>query len=199
NTDEGFLNALTTAIHDSARTPSVISISWGAPESEWTDQAKHDFDSACSDAAVMGITVTVSAGDHGAPDSDDPKVTRANADFPASSPNVLACGGTRLIGNTKGITSETVWNNHDGWATGGGVSEFFPVPAYQANAGVPKSINPGGARGRGVPDVCGNADGDTGYLVRVDGKAATIGGTSAVSPLWAGLIALLNQGRAHSI
>ena len=199
NTDEGFLSALTTAVHDSVRTPSVISISWGAPESEWTDQAKRDFDSACSDAAVMGITVTVAAGDHGAADSDDPKETRANADFPASSPNVLACGGTRLIGGTAGISAETVWNNRDGWATGGGVSEFFQLPAYQASAGVPKSVNTGGKTGRGIPDICGNADSDTGYLIRVDGKTETIGGTSAVAPLWAGLIALLNQGRAHSI
>jgi kumamolisin len=199
NTDEGFLNALTTAIHDSVRKPSVISISWGAPEAGWTAQAKRDFDSACNDAAVMGITVTVSAGDHGAPDSDDPMEKRANADFPASSPNVLACGGTRLVGNATSITSETVWNNRDGWATGGGVSEFFPLPAYQAGAGVPTSINPGGKTGRGVPDICGNADSDTGYLIRVDGKTATIGGTSAVSPLWAGLIALLNQGRTRSI
>ncbi len=195
NTDEGFLGALNAAIHDSVRKPSVVSISWGAAEAGWTDQAKRDFDSACSDAAVMGITVTVSAGDHGAPDSDDPTEKRANADFPASSPHVLACGGTRLIGTATGIASETVWNNHDGWATGGGVSEFFPVPSYQASAGVPKSINSGGKAGRGVPDICGNADGDTGYLIRVDGKTVPIGGTSAVSPLWAGLIALLNQGR----
>ena len=147
----------------------------------------------------MGITVTVAAGDHGAPDSDDPAEKRANVDFPASSPNVLACGGTRLIGNAMGITSETVWNNHDGWATGGGVSEFFAVPAYQAAVGVPKSINVRGKVGRGVPDISGNADGDTGYLIRVDGQTVPIGGTSAVAPLWAGLIALLNQGRPRPI
>jgi kumamolisin len=199
NTDEGFLGALNAAIHDSVRKPSVISISWGGPEASWTKQAMRDFDSACSDAAVMGITVTVSAGDHGAPDSDDPAEKRANVDFPASSPNVLACGGTRLIGNATGIASETVWNNHDGWATGGGVSEFFPVPRYQATVGVPKSINAGGKAGRGVPDICGNADSDTGYLIRVDGRTVPIGGTSAVSPLWAGLIALLNQGRPHPV
>jgi len=199
NSDEGFLGALNAAIHDSVRKPSVISISWGAREADWTDQAKSDFDSACHDAAVMGITVTVSAGDHGAPDSDDPAERRANTDFPASSPNVLACGGTRLIGNATGIASETVWNNHDGWATGGGVSEFFPLPPYQAKVGVPKSINAGGKTGRGVPDICGNADIDTGYLIRVDGRTVPIGGTSAVSPLWAGLIALLNQSRPHPV
>ena len=199
NTDEGFLNALNAAIHDNVRNPSVISISWGSAEAGWTDQAKRDFDSACSDGATMGVTVTVAAGDHGAPDTDDPSENRANVDFPASSPNVLACGGTRLIGDQTGITSETVWNNRDGWATGGGVSEFFGPPVYQKGVGVPKSINPRGQVGRGVPDICGNADGETGYIVRVDGSAQVIGGTSAVAPLWAGLIALLNSGRAQPV
>jgi kumamolisin len=193
NTDEGFLNALNAAIHDSVRNPSVISISWGAAEADWTEQAKSDFDGACADGVTMGITVTVSAGDHGAPDTDDPAEKRANVDFPASSPNVLACGGTRLIGDQTGITSETVWNNRDGWATGGGVSEFFGLPVYQKGIGVPKSINPGGKVGRGVPDICGNADVETGFIVRVDGSTQVIGGTSAVSPLWAGLIAVLNS------
>ncbi|MEP6809097.1 MAG: S53 family peptidase [Chthoniobacterales bacterium] len=199
NTDEGFLGALNAAIHDNVRKPLVISISWGAAEKDWTDQAKTDFDSACMDAAVMGITVTVSAGDHGAPDTDDPIEKRANADFPASSPNVLSCGGTRLIANSTGITSETVWNNHDGWATGGGVSEFFARPSYQKGIGVPKSINPGGKTGRGVPDICGNADSETGFIVRVDGTEQVIGGTSAVSPLWAGLIAVLNSERKEPL
>jgi len=199
NTDEGFLGALTTAIHDTVRKPSVISISWGAAEPEWTAQAKRDFDTACRDAALMGVNVTVAAGDHGAPDTDDPKEKRANVDFPASSPNVIACGGTRLVASGTTIASETVWNNHDGWATGGGVSEFFARPAYQSSANVPKSINPSHKTGRGVPDVCGNADIDTGYIVRVDGKTTAIGGTSAVSPLWAGLIALLNQGRQQPL
>jgi kumamolisin len=199
NTDEGFLAALNTAVHDKVRNPSVISISWGAPEADWTDQAKRAFDTACSEAAAMGVTVAVSAGDHGAPDTDDVSVKRANVDFPAASPNVLACGGTRLVGNSDSIESETVWNNNDGWATGGGVSEFFPLPSYQKKAGVPKSQNQGGRTGRGVPDICGNADGDTGYLVRVDGQTVSIGGTSAVSPLWAGLIALLNSGRPQPV
>ena len=162
NTDEGFLAALNAAIHDNVRKPSVISISWGSSEANWTEQAKSDFDSACADGAAMGVTVTVSAGDHGAPDTDDPAVSRANVDFPASSPNVLACGGTRLIGVRQASLRETVWNKRDGWATGGGVSEFFGLPAYQKGVGVPKAINPGGKFGRGVPDICGNADSETG-------------------------------------
>jgi kumamolisin len=119
-----------------------------------------------------------------------------HCDFPASSPHALACGGTKLIGNTSSfaITSEVVWNelaSNEG-AGGGGVSDVYPVPSWQAGAGVPVSAS-GGGSGRGVPDVAGNADPLTGYLVVVDGQQEPIGGTSAVAPLWAGLIARLAQ------
>jgi kumamolisin len=197
NTDAGFLNALKTAIHDNIRKPSVVSISWGGAEKHWTAQAIHAFNTACQEAAALGVTVCCSAGDHGAQDEEGE--TRANVDFPASSPSVLACGGTRLIEANGQIASETVWNNHDGWATGGGISERFPVPPYQATINLPNSINPGGKKGRGVPDVAGNADGQTGYRVRVDGQNTVVGGTSAVSPLWSALIALLNQGKGHGV
>jgi len=194
NTDDGFIGALNAAVHDNVRKPSVISISWGGAERSSTLQSLKDYDSTCADAAAMGITITCAAGDHGAADEEQPPNKRVNADFPASSPNVLACGGTKLVGQGGVINSETAWNDRDGWATGGGVSERFPLPAYQKSVGVPKSLNPGTKVGRGVPDVAGNADSQTGYITRVDGKNTVIGGTSAAAPLWAGLIALLNQG-----
>jgi kumamolisin len=192
NTDQGFLTALSTAIHDSVHNPSVISISWGAPEKDWTEQAMAAFDSACNDATLLGITVCCAAGDNGSSDTDPPG-RRANVDFPSSSPHVLACGGTRLIGDDGQIAAELVWNNPGHGATGGGVSETFALPDYQKSARVPKSVNPGHKRGRGVPDIAGNADPASGYIVRVDGTDMVIGGTSAVAPLWAGLIALMNQ------
>jgi kumamolisin len=114
-------------------------------------------------------------------------------DFPASSPFALGCGGTKLIASGHSISSETVWDESPGSATGGGVSDFFAPPAYQSSASVPPSDNPGARKGRGVPDVAGDADPESGYVVRVDGEQAVIGGTSAVAPLWAGLIALINQ------
>jgi kumamolisin len=86
-----------------------------------------------------------------------------------------------------------VWNelaNNEG-ATGGGVSNFFALPSWQANANVPAPT--GSTGGRGVPDVAGDADPTTGYQIRVDGQDTVIGGTSAVAPLWAGLIAVANQ------
>jgi kumamolisin len=192
NTDAGFLGALYAAIHDTLRKPSVVSVSWGSPELENTLQSRQDLDSACVDAAALGITVCVAAGDHGSADQAPP-TARANVDFPASSPHVLACGGTRLEAKGGAILDETVWNNGDGWASGGGVSEAFPLPSYQRSAGVPPSVNPGGKVGRGVPDVSADADPQTGYVVRVDGVNSVSGGTSAVAPLWAALVALLNQ------
>ena len=193
NTDAGFLQGITSAIHDNVRKPSVVSISWGGPEASWTAQAMTSFDQAFQAAGALGVTVTVAAGDNGS--SDGVNDGLAHVDFPASSPNVLACGGTRLIGSGQTITAETVWNDGtSGGATGGGISAFFiPPPAWQASANLPPSANPGAKPGRGVPDVAGDADPVTGYQVRVDGQNTVIGGTSAVAPLWAGLVALLNQ------
>jgi kumamolisin len=193
NTDAGFLNAITTAVHDSTNNPSIISISWGGPESSWTQQAMTSMDEAFQAAAAMGVTICVAAGDDGSTDGVSDGLQ--HVDFPASSPNALACGGTRLIGSGITLTSETVWNelaNNEG-ATGGGVSVVFPLPSYQSKADVPPSANPGGKSGRGVPDVAGNADPTTGYVTLVDGQSEVIGGTSAVAPLWAGLIALINE------
>jgi kumamolisin len=193
NTDAGFLNAITTAVHDSTNNPSVVSISWGGPESSWTQQAMTSMDEAFQSAAAMGVSVCVAAGDDGSTDGVTDGLN--HVDFPASSPNVLACGGTELVASGDSITSETVWNelaNNEG-ATGGGISDVFPLPSWQNGAGVPPSANPSKNVGRGVPDVTGDADPTTGYVTRVDGNPDVIGGTSAVAPLWAGLIALINQ------
>ena len=184
NTDQGFIDAIAQAVHDTKYKPSVISISWGSAEINWTAQAMTALDAACQSAAALGVTITAAAGDNGS--SDGVSDGKDHVDFPASSPHVLACGGTRLVGNGSSISKETVWNDQGGGATGGGVSTMFPLPNWQANANVPSS-------GRGVPDVAGDADPQTGYIIRVDGQTMTIGGTSAVAPLWAGLIAVANQ------
>lgn len=189
NTDQGFIDAVGAAIHDTTNNPSVISISWGSAESNWTAQAMSSLDDFCQSAAALGITITVASGDSGS--SDGVSDGGDHVDFPASSPHVLACGGTTLESSGDSITSETVWNDQGGGATGGGVSSVFALPSWQSSADVPKPTNSAG--GRGVPDVSGNADPNTGYTIRVDGETMVIGGTSAVAPLWAGLIALANQ------
>ncbi len=191
NTDQGFIDAISTAVHDTQHKPSVISISWGGPEESWSEQARTLMDQTFQDAALAGVTVCVAAGDHGSADGlNDGKV---HVDFPASSPFALACGGTHLEGSGAIITQETVWNDQDGWATGGGISTSFPLPAWQQGLAMPASLNAGQPAGRGVPDVAGNADSQTGYAIYVDGAAFPVGGTSAVAPLYAGLIALINE------
>jgi kumamolisin len=184
NTDRGFLDALSTAIHDQLNKPCAVSISWGGPESAWTTQSMQAMDQVAQEAALLGITVTVAAGDSGS--SDGVTDNQNHVDFPASSPNVLACGGTRLIGANGTIAQETVWNDGgQGGATGGGFSAVFAKPTYQQGA------FPGNFRG--VPDVAGDADPETGYNILVDGQSMVVGGTSAVAPLWAGLVVLMNQ------
>jgi kumamolisin len=201
NTNKGFLDAITTAIHDNLNKPSVISISWGSAESSWTGQAMTQFDQAFQAAAAMGVTVCCAAGDSGS--SDGVADGKPHVDFPASSPFALGCGGTRLTATGSTISAEVVWNaDPTRSATGGGVSGFFALPAFQGKARVPPlagSAGQTGHKGRGVPDVAGDADPASGYQVRVDGKSFVIGGTSAVAPLWAGLIALMNQKLAHPV
>jgi kumamolisin len=185
NTDQGFIDAITTAVHDTTNQPSVISISWGGPESSWAQSSVTALDDACQSAAALGLTITVASGDNGS--SDGVSGSGNHVDFPASSPHVLACGGTELIGSGSTIASETVWNDGtQGGATGGGFSTLFPLPAWQTGAGIDGS-------GRGVPDVAGDAAPESGYNILVDGQQEVVGGTSAVAPLWAALVALINQ------
>jgi kumamolisin len=192
NTDAGFLDAVTSAIHDTSNKPSVISISWGSAESTWTAQAMTAMDEAFQAAAAMGVTVCVASGDNGS--SDGVTTGGDHVDFPASSPFALGCGGTSLHSSRQVIATETVWNDGaGGGASGGGVSNFFPVPVWQKSLAARQKNKSTALKQRGVPDVAGNADPETGYQVRIDGTSTVIGGTSAVAPLWAGLIARMNQ------
>jgi kumamolisin len=187
NTDQGFIDGITTAVNDTVHRPSVISISWGSPEVNWTQASVQAMDQAFQAAAAMGVTVYVAAGDNGANDfpSGQGQQPGNHADFPASSPHVVGCGGTKITVSGNSITDEQVWNDPGDGATGGGFSTLFPRPAWQTAVDNQNT--------RGVPDVSGDASPLSGYAVRVDGQDTVIGGTSAVAPLWAGLTALLNQ------
>ena len=191
NTNQGFQDAVSAAIHDTANKPSVISISWGGPESSWDQASLTSFDNTLQTAAALGITITVASGDSGSTDGASDGAN--HVDFPASSPHVLGCGGTNLTLANGKRTAETVWNDQGqgGGATGGGVSSNFALPSWQSGANVPTPS--AGQGGRGVPDVAGDAAPATGYQILVDGQSAVVGGTSAVAPLWAALVALVNQ------
>jgi kumamolisin len=180
NQGSGFQDAISAAINDQTNKPSVISISWGGPESSYAQQDMDAINQTLAQGAALGISVCVASGDSGASDGTSAKAV----DFPASSPNVLGCGGTSLPATGK----EVAWNDGtSGGASGGGFSTVYPQPSWQTGV---KGVT--GAQ-RGVPDVAGDADPETGYDVSVDGTSEVIGGTSAVAPLWAGLLALINQ------
>ena len=194
NTSQGFVDAITQAVHDSDNNPSVISISWGSAESGWSGQAIAAMNAAFKDAAALGVTVLAASGDSLA--TDGQADGRAHVDYPASDPYVIGCGGTHIESSGATLSKETVWNSN-GTGTGGGVSVQWPLPAYQANAGVP--AGQGGMARRGVPDVSADADPGSGYRIVLGGRTGVIGGTSAVAPLWSALIAVLNTARGKPL
>ncbi len=184
NNARGLQDALSCAVHDQLNKPNVLCINWGNPEDYWTQQSMENFDQVAQEAGLLGITMLASCGDNGS--SDGIPDGRNHVSFPASCPHVLSVGGTRLSSVNGAIESETVWNEgRIGGATGGGYSSKFSRPQWQAHAVQEPR--------RGVPDVAANADPETGYRVLVDGHELVIGGTSAATPIWAGLVVLLRQ------
>jgi kumamolisin len=198
--EKGLIDCLSSVINDSANDPSVLSVSWGWDENQpfnqgilWSPAAIDHVNHSLLAIAQLGITVCVSTGDDGS--EAQVKDGRAHVNFPATSPYVLAVGGTTLharndLGGAQAIT-EVVWNDGPGSGTGGGVSDITPVPDWQKGI-VPASINPHHFAGRAIPDVAANADPATGYLVMSGGKLQIVGGTSASAPLWASLITRIN-------
>ncbi len=160
---------------------------------------------AFEDAAIQGVTICIASGDTGT----DSKVGDglAHVQYPASDPWVLSVGGT-TVGNISGSSfDEYSWIDNFSFggfsgsgATGGGISDFFPQPGYQVDAGVPLSLNDG-HRGRGVPDVSANASPNSGYPIIVGGALSIFpaNGTSASAPLWAGLIAVINAALGENV
>lgn len=178
NSEQGFVDVLTTALHDTTNHPEVLSISWGwEPEPFFAASLS----SLMSQFSIIGVTVFASSGDSGS----DGGVT-----YPASDPWVTGCGGTTTE-NVSGTSFTQV-----AWAgSGGGISDVFLVPEFQTSISIPLSVtsSPVGHIGRGVPDIAGNGDPNSGYLLILNGVPTGLwGGTSAVAPLYAGFVALLN-------
>jgi kumamolisin len=201
--DQGLLDALSAAVNDTERKPSIISISWGNPEDFLDPQAQAAYHEIFAKAVTLGITVCAASGDHGVADMASSSWDQhIHVDHPASDDLVLGCGGTQIDAASN---QETVWNdgtpfnintrNGGGWASGGGISTKFQVPAYQGAANLPLSIVTG-QPGRGVPDIAMSA---TSYFVRVDSQEYASGGTSAVAPLMSALVARLNQAKQKRV
>jgi kumamolisin len=197
DSDQGLVDAVTTAVHDTVNRPSVLVTSWGDAEGNWSEPARRAMDAALADAANLGVTVVAAVGDNLA--TDGLMDGRAHVDYPASSPYVLACGGTHmtLTADRLGIAQEQVWNDRTS-GTGGGISDVYAVPAYQSGLPLPPSINDSGRR-RGVPDLTAAAAADPGYRIVVHGNPVVMGGTSAVAPLCGGFLALINERRRSTL
>jgi kumamolisin len=209
----GIISTLTSMIHPATASdphPAVISISyWFSADDDDTSfllpQDYTQIDTLFQEAANLGITVLTGSNDYGAYFSS---TTQAQTVYPATDPYVLTCGGT-TIGDISGSDfDEYVWN--DTWtsangtasgATGGGISALFPVPPYQATINTLPTRNGTGAAGRGIPDVAGNASPNSGYVITLNQNTfppnppggTGVGGTSIVAPLYAGLVALINE------
>jgi len=169
-----FTQNMATAINMAAADGcDVFSISWGDTEGNWSAADIAATQQAIANAVAGGMAVTVASGDSGSSDGSRGN----NVDYPSSDPNSIGCGGT-----TK-TSSEVVWSG-----SGGGFSALFGLQTWQT--GVPTA--PSG-RGRMVPDVAANADPQTGYVIYLGGEQV-VGGTSAVAPLYAGLIAACQIG-----
>jgi kumamolisin len=192
NSQQALADALDAAVYDSINNPKVISVSWGAPELHWTSPRREALNATLCDAARLRISVVVATGDDLATCNEPDG--HAHVWFPASSPYVLSCGGTSVDFFDDTLVDESVWNVGSA-GTGGGVSDFFPVASFQATAGVPLSVSTGGA-GRGVPDVAAMAAETPGYRIIVNGEDRSLGGTSAATPLWAGILTIANSLRS---
>jgi kumamolisin len=200
NSEQGLADAVLAAVHDDVHRPNAISISWGASELEWSSypQAQDILNDALADSVTLGVVVTAATGDMLATDAVDDDLVHVN--FPASSPYVLACGGSsiQLAAGGGAISSEVVWNDDGKRGTGGGVSEVFDIPEYQQGLVIPASLSTGKS-GRGIPDVTAAAAEANGYLIVVNKQQVLQGGTSAVAPLWAAFVALINAERGTAI
>jgi kumamolisin len=149
----------------------VVSNSWGG--SEFADETGYD-----SFFSYPGVVYTASAG-------DGPGVL-----YPSASPNVVAVGGTTLSRSATGdYIFESAWNS-----TGGGLSQYESIPSYQK--GVTKVVG----SHRGVPDVSAEADPNSGIWVLDSGNGGwyIVGGTSASSPIWAGIVSAAGNNSGSS-
>ena len=194
--EQGWVDLLGEVIAGKPAPAVTLSVSWGLAEDDpdWSAAARTAIDERLQAAAAIGITVCVAAGDDGSADQESDG--RAHVDFPASSPHVLAVGGTMLSGE-----ADVVWwqspgeRSGGGGATGGGVSVVFPRPSWQDVQVA--SLNPGSIDGRVIPDVAALA-GPPFYDLIFTGQDQPNGGTSAATPLWAALIALLAGSAQHA-
>lgn len=163
---------------------NILSLSWGTPESGLSAASQLTYSKVYSQAASEGITVLAASGDNGA----YPSGPQLSVDFPASDPNVTGVGGTSLYALNNRF-QESGWGgvvNGKSYGSGGGFSTVFNTPYWQSVKGYNDSR-------RGVPDVAMDANKYTGVYVISGGGQFIVGGTSVATPIWADVVALIEQ------
>jgi hypothetical protein len=191
NTNDGYIAAIKAAANDEENKPCALLVSWGSIESSWEAETMAATNDAILAATKRGITVCCAAGNNGA--TCGARDNRPHVIFPASSPYALACGCTALKFHDDQRVDEVAWDQG-----GGGFSEVFPAPSWQVETLVEQpSCN--SRTGRGVPDVSAHAGLDHAVRVYLRENWNFIGGSTVANALWAGLIALINQGVGQRI
>jgi kumamolisin len=221
--DAALVQALRAALDDDGGPPTVVCISWGVSEDQWLgaydNPADDSFAKGTSSieavnfwlerARTMGVTVCCASGDFGSRDRGPDEVPGddlARVNFPASSPHVLAVGGTALVVERGVIAGETAWNTaYDGvhMAGGGGMSGCFARPDWQLLSRPTSTVGIWQARpraqfdGRWLPDVAAHADRAHGLGIVLGGRAFVGDGTSMAVPIWGALLACIAEGLGH--
>jgi kumamolisin len=193
NSFQGFIDCITAITNDTTNNPSVISISWGTIDTNWTNLSRASFETALQASIVRGITTFAAIGDYGTQALSTSATYTVG--YPGTSPYVISCGGTIIsVNNDYSIASEVVWNQTNA-STGGGISSIYGIPSWQSGKGYSYKIYPSGAvtslTTRGVPDISAMATGYQLYYSSAN-TFATFAGTSAVAPLLSGLMGRIN-------
>jgi subtilase family serine protease len=172
----------------------IVSNSYGFCELSWARGDIQRDEQAIEAAVAHGISIFKSTGDNGAYQCQKFKTAdhRLSVEWPASSPGVVAVGGTSLsVGANGGYAGEAAWEGAlENSGGGGGLSRVYRRPSWQRAPGVLSRLSTGG---REIPDVSANADPATGWTVVTEGSLGQVAGTSAAAPFWAGAMALIEQ------
>lgn len=195
NTRADVIKSIKKAVYDTENKPSVISMSWGCLENEFTEIERLTLNHVLKEAAARSVTVLTSSGDLGS--SGTNSGMGLNVQLPASNPYVLAVGGTEVHHEDGSIINEKVWQQtltvmtkSTTAASGGGFSKYWGIPGYQLNSILKEDYK---QAKRGIPDVAANASTYPGIFIQVHESEQISLGTSAATPLWAALIARINQ------
>ncbi|BDS09693.1 S53 family peptidase [Aureispira anguillae] len=201
---KSIIEAVKTALSDTKNNPTILSISWAGSEFNYSETELQELNSAFYEAALRGITVIAASGDHGAYNG----LQYPNVNVPTNNPFVLGCGGTTIQIQNGQLTQNRVWYeqvSNTMVGTGGGYSRRIPIPAYQQTASNlylsrhPQYVGYNPTNGRAIPDIAANAAMASAYKIVFNGAWMPMGGTSLSTPLWAALIARLNQSLGYQL